>query len=77
MDSTTVTASTFTVTSGTPAVAVLGTVRYANAAATFWPSAHFASNSVYTASVKTGAQKRLRGLPSRLTTHGPSPPAAH
>jgi ice-binding like protein/Big-like domain-containing protein len=61
MDSTTVNASTFTLTSGTPAVSVLGTVSYANSTATFWPAAHLASNMAYAATV-TSAAKSAYGV---------------
>ncbi|MDP1832938.1 MAG: ice-binding family protein [Geothrix sp.] len=47
--------STFTLASGTPAVAVAGTVIYAGSTATFWPGAHLASNTMYTATITTGA----------------------
>ena len=46
----------FTLTTGSPAVAVPGTVIYSNSAATFWPAAHFASHAVYTATITTGAK---------------------
>lgn len=47
--------TTFTVTSGEPAVLVPGTVVYADASATFWPSVHFQSDTMYTATITTGA----------------------
>lgn len=62
MDYTTLTSSTFTVTSGADAVPVQGTVIYANSKATFWPSAYLAPNRVYTATVTTGA-KSAEGVP--------------
>ncbi len=46
---------TFTVTSGTPAVAIAGTVIYANSKVVFWPTAHFAANTMFTATITTGA----------------------
>lgn len=53
MDGSTVNASTFTLSSGsTP---VTGTVIYADATATFWPSTRLAGNTPYTATVTTGA----------------------
>lgn len=55
MDPTSMTATTFTLVSGMPAVAVPGTVIYANATATFWPAAHLAANTMFTATVSTGA----------------------
>src|SRR5690349_4075635 len=55
MDSATLTVTSFTVTSGLPAVEVAGTVIYANSKATFWPSAHLADNTTYTATITTGA----------------------
>jgi hypothetical protein len=47
------TATTFTLTSG--AATVPGTVSYANARATFWPTAQLAGNTSYTATITTGA----------------------
>lgn len=47
--------TTFKLTSGTPAVATTGTVIYSGSTATFWPSAHLANNTAYTATVTTGA----------------------
>lgn len=55
MNPTSLNTSTFTLTSGTPAVAVAGTVIYAGSTATFWPSAHLANNTMYTATITTGA----------------------
>jgi len=56
MDAATVTATTFLLTSGASSIPVPGTVIYANSTATFWPAAHFASGSTYTATVTTGAR---------------------
>jgi hypothetical protein len=56
MDPTTLTATTFTVSTGSPPQQVLGTVIYANSVATFWPAAHLVSNTIYNASVSTGAK---------------------
>ena len=55
MNPTSLTAATFTLTSGMPAVAVAGTVVYANSKATFWPATHLANNTMYTATITTGA----------------------
>jgi hypothetical protein len=56
MDSTTLTVTSFTVSSGNPAVDVAGTVIYANSKATFWPSAHLADNTNFTATITTEAK---------------------
>jgi hypothetical protein len=56
MDPATLTAATFVVTSGTPAVAVPGTVIYASAKAVFWPADALASNTELTATLTTGAK---------------------
>ena len=55
MDSATLTVTSFTVTSGNPAVEVAGTVIYAGGTATFWPSEHLADNTTFTATITTGA----------------------
>jgi hypothetical protein len=55
MDPATFTATTFTLTSGA-AVPVQGTVVYAQSTAVFWPAAHLASNSSFTATITTGAK---------------------
>ena len=55
MKSSTLTVVSFTVTSGNPAVEVPGTVIYANGTVTFWPTAHLADNTTYTATITTGA----------------------
>ena len=62
MDSATLTPSTFTLTTGVPAVPIPGTVIYANSKAVFWPAAHLASNTLYTATVLAGA-KSAKGVP--------------
>ncbi len=59
MNGTTLTPATFTLTSGTPAVAVAGTVLYSNSRATFRPNAALAPNTRYTATVTTGAQSAV------------------
>ena len=56
MDRTTLNTTTFTLTSGAAAVPVQGTVTYANSTATFWPAAHLANDSMYTATITTGAK---------------------
>jgi hypothetical protein len=55
MDGATLTTATFTLTSGTPAVAVQGTVIYADSKAVLWPAAYLASDTTFTATVTTGA----------------------
>ncbi len=56
MSSATLSTTTFTLTSGTAATPIPGTVIYANAKAVFWPAAHLASNTLYTATITTGAK---------------------
>ena len=58
MDPTTLTSTTFTLTQGTPATPVAGTVGYAsvNAVATFTPTAPLTAGTKYTATVTTGAK---------------------
>ncbi len=59
MDSRTLTGTTFKVTSGTPAVAVAGTVSYAGnagAIATFTPASNLAISTLFTATITTGAK---------------------
>jgi Ice-binding-like/Bacterial Ig-like domain len=56
MDPATLTTTTFTLTTGTVPQQLQGTVIYANSVATFWPAAHLVSNTVYTATVSTGAK---------------------
>ena len=53
MDPSSLTGSTFMVTSGAAAVPVPGTIIYADSTATFWPSAHLASNGTFTATITT------------------------
>ncbi len=62
MDSATMNATTFTLTSGGPPVQVQGTVIYDNATAVFWPAAVLASNRTFSATITTGAKSSL-GLP--------------
>ncbi len=56
MDGASLTASTFTVTTGVAATPVAGTLIYADSTVVFWPSAHLGSDSAYTATVTTGAK---------------------
>ena len=58
MDPTTLTSTTYTLTSGTPAVAVPGTVSYvvATMVVTFTPTSNLAPSTKYTATVTTGAK---------------------
>lgn len=55
MDSSSLTAATFTLTSEPGAVPVPGTVIYADSTAVFWPAAHLAMNGSYTATITTDA----------------------
>ncbi len=55
MDGATLTAATFTVTVGDPAVPVPGRVSYANATAVFWPDALLAVEETYTATIASTA----------------------
>lgn len=59
MDRATLTATTFTLTYGQPAVPIQGTVIYANETAVFWPAVHLPSNTTFTATVTTGARSRF------------------
>jgi Ice-binding-like/Bacterial Ig-like domain len=56
MNPTTLTTTTFTLTTGTPAVAVSGTVVYGNTTAFFRPASHLTRATSYTATITTGAQ---------------------
>ncbi len=56
MDPKTLTATTFTVTSGAAGVSVPGQVIYADSQAVFWPAAHLASNTAIAASLSTQAK---------------------
>ena len=60
MNPTTLNTTTFTVKAGT--VAVAGTVSYVGLSATFTHAAAFASNTIYTAAISTGA-KNVAGTP--------------
>lgn len=62
MDGATLTTATFTLTSGEPAVAVPGTVVYADAKAFFWPTDNLASDTTFTATITTAAES-VSGLP--------------
>ena len=55
MNAATMNATTFTVTSGDPAVAVPGTVIYTGVLATFWPAEQFTMDTMYSATVTDGA----------------------
>jgi hypothetical protein len=59
MDPATLTASTFTLTSGSGAVPVQGTVSCANSTAVFSPAAPLAGNVSFTATITTGARSAL------------------
>ncbi len=56
MTASTLNGTTFTVTIGTPAVAVSGTVVPTTSGATFWPSVQLTSDTTFTARVTTGAK---------------------
>jgi hypothetical protein len=60
MDALSITGSTFTILQGTTPVA--GTISYTGSTATFTPTAAFASNTIYTATITTGA-KNAAGIP--------------
>ena len=55
MNPATINATTFTLTAGTPPVAVPGVVSYAGSTATFTPSSALAVSTLYTATITTGA----------------------
>lgn len=55
MNSATLNSSTFLLTYGPAATPVQGEIVCTNARAVFWPSAHFASNSLFTVTITTGA----------------------
>lgn len=61
MDPASLTTATFTLASGQPAVAVTGTVITSGLTASFWPSSHLASDTLYTATV-TSAARSASGL---------------
>jgi hypothetical protein len=56
MNPATINATTFTLTAGTPPVAVTGVVTYAGSTATLTPPGALALNTTYTATITTGAQ---------------------
>ena len=62
MDPASMTPQTFQLAGGTPAVGVSGTVITTDSDVVFWPSAHLASNTEYTATVTTGALS-VSGVP--------------
>jgi hypothetical protein len=55
MNPATINTTTFTLTAGTPPVAVPGVVSYAGSTATFTPSSALAVSTLYTATITTGA----------------------
>jgi hypothetical protein len=59
MDPASLTASTFTLTSGAAAAPVQGTVTYANSTAVFSPASPLASNGSFSATITTGARSAL------------------
>jgi hypothetical protein len=61
MNPATINTTTFTLAAGTPPVAVTGVVTYAASTATFTPSSPLALNTLYTATITTGAQS-LNGI---------------
>ena len=54
MDASTINDVTFTLTTDPAATPVLGTVIYADSVASFWPQAHLASNTTFSATITTG-----------------------
>ncbi|MBT1072404.1 Ig-like domain-containing protein [Pelotalea chapellei] len=62
MDPATINSTTYTVTTGSPATPVAGTVTYTGTTATFTPAANLAANTAYTSTITTGA-KDLAGKP--------------
>jgi Ice-binding-like/Bacterial Ig-like domain len=56
MDPATFTTSTFRLTSGPSAAAVPGVVSYVGGVAVFWSNVHLTSNSVFIATITTGAE---------------------
>jgi hypothetical protein len=67
MNLATLNTSTFFLTYGPAATPVQGEVVCTNARAVFWPSAHFASNSLFTVTITTGAMSAA-GVPL-VTNH--------
>jgi hypothetical protein len=67
MDPASLTTTTFKLTSGSPAVAVPGSVIYSSSKATFWPTSQLASNTMFTATITSGA-KSAAGL-ALATSH--------
>jgi hypothetical protein len=55
MDAATLNAATFTLTAAPGAIPVPGTVIYSDSTAVFWPAAHLASSTTFTATITTGA----------------------
>jgi len=56
MDPASISTTTFSLASGSPAVSVPGTVAYASSTALFWPTANLESNTTFTATITTGAK---------------------
>jgi hypothetical protein len=56
MNPATISVTTFTLSSGTPAVQVPGRVVYADSKVVFWPNALLASGTTYTATLTTGVE---------------------
>ena len=56
MDAASLTTTTFTLTSGPSATAIAGNVTYSGSTVVFWPSAHLAGQTLFTATVTTGAK---------------------
>jgi len=68
MNPATINTTTFTLTAGTPPVAVAGVVTFTGSTATFTPSSALALNTVYTATITTGAQNlNGNGLANNFT----------
>ncbi len=59
MDASTLGVGSFTVTSGAAALAIPGKVTYSNTTAVFWPTAHFAPSTAYTATLTTAAKSAV------------------
>ncbi len=55
MDPASLTPTTFSVTTGTPAVAIAGSILYSGTEAVFWPAVYLASDQRVTATITTGA----------------------
>jgi len=62
MDAATLDTTTFTLTSEPGSIPVQGTVIYADPTVVFWPAAHLADDTTFTATITTGASN-LAGVP--------------